>query len=274
MIDEELRILILEDRITDADLSQRELRRTGLRFTARRVQTRAEFETALDKFRPDLILSDFTLPGVFDGLTALELARASCPHVPFVLVSGTIGEENAVEAMKLGAADYVLKDRMERLGPAVLEALEAARLRKEKEREKTALKAALRECEIDHRELIEWAADGIFVADRTGKILLANVRCCDMLGYDEEELIGLDIAETYPEHERAELDKRIAELARIQTGRFERMMRRKDGTCFPVEISFNYLDNGAHQGIVRDITERRVEQRGSGSRASQMKRRR
>lgn len=269
MIDEELRILILEDRIADAELSQRELRRTGLRFTARRVQTRAEFETALDKFRPDLILSDFTLPGIFDGLTALELARTSFPHVPFVLVSGTIGEENAVEAMKLGAADYVLKDRMERLGPAVLEALEAARLRKEKER----VKAALREYEIDHRELIEWAADGIFVADRTGKILLANVRCCDMLGYDEEELIGLDIAETYPEHERAELDKRIAELARIQTGRFERMMRRKDGTCFPVEISFNYLDNGAHQGIVRDIAERRRGQRSeSGSRASRMKR--
>jgi signal transduction histidine kinase len=137
-IDEELRILILEDRIADSDLCQRELRRAGLRFTARRVQTRAEFEAALAKFRPGLIISDFTLPGTFDGLTALELARTSFPHVPFVLVSGTIGEENAVQAIKLGAADCVLKDRMERLAPAVLQALEAARLRKEKGLAETA----------------------------------------------------------------------------------------------------------------------------------------
>jgi PAS domain S-box-containing protein len=256
-IGEELRVLILEDRIADADLSQRELRRAGLRFTARRVQTRAEFETALDKFRPDLIISDFTLPGTFDGLTALELARTSFPHVPFVLVSGTLGEENAVKAMKLGAADYVLKDRMERLGPAALQALEAARLRKEKE----LAEAALRGSPIDYRELVEQAADGIFVADRTGKILLANARCCEMLGYGDEELIGLDLAETYPEGERAQLDKRIAELAKIKTGLFERMMRRKDGTCFPAEISFKYLDNGTHLGIVRDISERRREQK-------------
>jgi PAS domain S-box-containing protein len=253
VMSQEFRLLILEDRVTDAELCQEELRRAGLHFTARRVETRAGFEAALGEFRPDLILADFVLPGAFDGLVALELAQAALPRVPFVFVSGTIGEERAVEAIKLGASDCVLKDRLGRLGPAVLRALEGAQLRKEMELAETALLAS----EIKYHELIEQAADGIFVTDHAGKLLLANPRLCEMTGYSNEELVGRSIAETYPEEERAGLPGRFAQLAEVRTRLFERMLRRKDGSCFPVEVSVKFLANGTHQGIVRDITERR-----------------
>src|SRR5688572_27435807 len=127
MADRGLRILILEDAPADAELSQRELRRAGLQFEALRVDTRAAFERALREFGPDLVLSDFSMPTAFDGLTALGLTRERSPDLPFIFVSGTIGEDRAVEAMKRGATDYVLKDRPQRLPFAVASALKEAR---------------------------------------------------------------------------------------------------------------------------------------------------
>ncbi|MDB5864795.1 MAG: hypothetical protein JWO70_2601 [Betaproteobacteria bacterium] len=118
-----LRILLVEDMPLDAMLCEAELRRGGLAFSACRVQTRNAFEQALDGFEPTLIISDFTLPG-FDGFTALAIARARAPETPFIFLSGTIGEERAVEAMKQGATDYVLKDHLGRLLPVVRRALQ------------------------------------------------------------------------------------------------------------------------------------------------------
>jgi len=140
--DKSLHILIVEDAPADAELCRRELRRAGLKFTSRCVETREDFERALQDFEPDLILSDFSMPSAFDGLTALDLARAKSLHVPFVFVSGTIGEDRAVEAMKRGATDYVLKDRLNRLVPVIQRALReeeerAARRKIEQELEET-----------------------------------------------------------------------------------------------------------------------------------------
>lgn len=126
---ERLRILMLEDRIADAELCARELRRGGFQFDMQRVDTRPAFESALDASSPDLVISDFSLPSAFDGLAALEIVRSKYPEVPFVFVSGTIGEERAVEAMRRGATDYVLKDKLSRLVPVVSRALEEARER-------------------------------------------------------------------------------------------------------------------------------------------------
>ena len=126
MDERELRILIVEDAPAYAELCQRELRRAGLKFSAQRVDTREAFERALEEFNPDLILSDFSMPAAFDGLTALDLARAKSGKIPFVFVSGTIGEDRAVEAMKRGATDYVLKDRLGRLAPVIRRALQEA----------------------------------------------------------------------------------------------------------------------------------------------------
>jgi two-component system cell cycle sensor histidine kinase/response regulator CckA len=124
------KILLVEDNVLDAELLERELRRGGIDFVLKRVDDREGFLAALED-GPDLVLSDFELPQ-FDGLAALELLKERSPDVPFVLVSGTIGEEIAVAAMRQGASDYLLKDRLSRLPTAVRSALEQAHLRREK----------------------------------------------------------------------------------------------------------------------------------------------
>jgi CheY-like chemotaxis protein len=118
----ELRVLLLEDMAPNAKLIQDELSRSGLRFCSTRVETRDQFLEEIAQYRPDVILSDHGLPS-FDGLVALEEARRRFPELPFIFVTGTRGEEEAVRAIQHGADDHILKDHLERLGPAVTEAL-------------------------------------------------------------------------------------------------------------------------------------------------------
>ncbi|HKL88669.1 MAG TPA: sigma 54-interacting transcriptional regulator [Salinibacter sp.] len=158
--DDPLHILMLEDVATDADLIQRELEREGVAFEARRVTTQDAFLQALDAFAPDIILADYSLPS-FDGLAALELAQEERPHVPVVFVSGAIGEERAIETLKQGATDYVLKDQLSRLGPAVQRALRAAEERRARREAEQALRRA-------HDQLEQK------VAERTAELQEAN----------------------------------------------------------------------------------------------------
>src|SRR6267142_2422244 len=113
---------MLEDDAADAELTRFALRKGGLQFSMARVETRKDYLEALDQNPPELILSDYSLPG-FDGHAALELARTICPETPFIFVTGTMGEEVAIETLKSGATDYVLKTRLSRLIPAVHRAL-------------------------------------------------------------------------------------------------------------------------------------------------------
>ena len=140
-----LRILMLEDVASDAELEIHALRRAGMSCEWRRVEAEAEFAAQLETFNPHVIVSDFTLPA-FDGLSALELTRGVRPDIPFIFVSGTIGEERAIEALKQGAADYVLKTNLARLAPAVARAVHDAEERKSRARqaEKTARMECLR----------------------------------------------------------------------------------------------------------------------------------
>jgi signal transduction histidine kinase len=117
-----LRILLLEDTDTDAELVERALLRASLSFALHRVETEPGFLLALQDFRPDVVLADYRLPS-FDGLSALRIVRASSAEMPFIIVSGTLGDEKAVEVLKEGATDYILKDRLNRLAPAILRAL-------------------------------------------------------------------------------------------------------------------------------------------------------
>src|SRR5882724_13100256 len=116
---QEFRILMVEDAATDAELILRELKRAGLRCDAHRVETAVEYRRELEEFQPHVILSDFSMPN-FDGMEALRIASQSHPHIPFIFVSGTLGEEYAVRALKSGATDYVLKTNLIRL-PATIE---------------------------------------------------------------------------------------------------------------------------------------------------------
>jgi DNA-binding NtrC family response regulator len=122
------RILILEDESWDAELAQRLLSEAGLSFTAIVVDTQASFLEQLAAFQPDVILSDYHLPG-FSGKKALGIAQEQCPQIPFIIWSGVIGDEAAVELIKLGATDYVLKDRPARLPSAIERAIAQAEQR-------------------------------------------------------------------------------------------------------------------------------------------------
>jgi two-component system cell cycle sensor histidine kinase/response regulator CckA len=130
-----VRVLLLEDQPADAELVERELRRSGLAFTITQVSHERQFREALLDFAPDVVLADYHLPG-FDGLAALELVRATAPELPFIFVSGSIGEERAVEALRLGATDYVLKDRLGRIRPAIDRAIHERQIRHQLEQEK------------------------------------------------------------------------------------------------------------------------------------------
>ena len=139
---EVLRILFLEDRAEDALLAIEELRAAGFQLEWVRVVSETEFRDRL-KAEPDLILADYTLPQ-FDGLRALRIVRESGLDIPFIIVSGSIGEDLAVAAMQLGADDYLLKDRLARLAPAVTRALEQKRMRLEKRRAEIAARTVER----------------------------------------------------------------------------------------------------------------------------------
>jgi signal transduction histidine kinase len=137
-VDQPLCILILEDVASDAELIERELRRTKIPFSSRRADSRESFLKELEDFRPDLVLSDYYLPD-FDGLAALAICREQYPDIPFILVSGAIGEETAIEAIKSGATDFVLKDKLFRLAYCVARALREVQERAERRQAQQAL---------------------------------------------------------------------------------------------------------------------------------------
>jgi len=126
-----LKILFVEDSATDIDLIHRELKRSNLIFTSEIVETHEGFENALDNFMPDIILSDYSLPS-FDGLSAFHIKQRKYPDTPFIIVSGSIGEENATELIKNGVIDYTLKDKLFTLFHKIVRALEDTEKKKQK----------------------------------------------------------------------------------------------------------------------------------------------
>lgn len=197
-----LRILILEDVETDAELVLDELSEAGLVFTSRCVQDKASYLKSLDEFSPDVILSDYSLPS-FDGLSALKHALDQCPDVPFIFVSGALGEETAIELLKQGATDYVLKSRLSRLGPAVSRALQEAKERKERKmavealelksrslaEANTALKVLLQHREDDRTVLEEK------VLTNVSKLVLPYLENLKHLRLNEQQTAQLQMAE-------------------------------------------------------------------------------
>jgi two-component system, cell cycle sensor histidine kinase and response regulator CckA len=169
-----LNILIVEDSPNDADLVLFELRRAGYTPRWKRVETESDFLAELKKL-PDIVLSDYSLPE-FSGLRAAELLQKSGLNIPFILISGTVGEDVAVEAMKLGATDYLLKDRLVRLAQSVERALEQKRLGDERNRTQKELtwKTALLEAQVDS------ALDAILVVDEHTRRILQNQRLLEL----------------------------------------------------------------------------------------------
>lgn len=150
-MNDRVRILILEDSPADLELIESELSGSGMNFNSRRVETEEKFREALLEFAPDIILSDYDLPQ-FNGVRALSLARELSPGVPFILVSGAVGEETAIEVLTSGATDYVMKDRLARLVPAVRRALKESGEREKRKRAEAERDALLQQLEAMVRE--------------------------------------------------------------------------------------------------------------------------
>lgn len=250
---EPLRILLLEDSPTDAELNERALRRAGIAFTAQRVDSLPALASALDTFRPELILADYHLPG-FDGLQALELVLAKSPEIPYIFVSGAMGEELAVDSIKRGATDYVIKDRLARLPVAVRRAIE----------EKT-LKTQRAEAEDRFRVIFENARDGIVLIGESGLIADCNPEFERQAGRPLEQLRQTHIWELRPADKIEAARNKFYEIWRTGSGgTSELAFQRPDGAIVPIEFRGVAVHIGGRrylQSISRDITERkRVEQ--------------
>ncbi len=147
-----LRVLFVEDNADDVALLERELRRMGFEPEGTRVETEPDFLAELGN-EPDIILSDYSMPQ-FSGIRAAELLHESDLNIPFILISGTVGEDVAVEAMKKGATDYLLKDRIARLGAAIDRALEQKRLREERKQADREIRDQLQELQRWHEAML------------------------------------------------------------------------------------------------------------------------
>ncbi len=180
-----LNVLIVEDLENDAELMKIELERSGYRVACHRVQTREGMAAALARERWDLIIADYVMPQ-FNGLEALSLVKAQGHDLPFIIVSGHITDNTAVAAMKAGAHDYVMKDNLARLGPAVQRELREAQIRRDRRRADEKLKL-----EQVFRQAIENSVpSGITAIDLDGRQTYVNPAFCDMVGWSEAELLG------------------------------------------------------------------------------------
>jgi len=252
-MEKEFRILILEDLPSDAELAQKELKKFLKTFVVKVVDTEKGFIQALEKFKPDLIISDYHLPA-FDGLSALRITREKSSLIPFIIFTGSINEETAVECIQAGADDYVIKESIIRLAPAVLGAME----KKKTERERLNAIQALRESEVKYRNLFTQIADPVFVfAKRDHCFLDCNQSALDRYGYTLEELRDMTPYQLHHSEEQAEVDQRIDDEFDTSLHRYTHLT--KGGEDIQVEISttpIEYEGQEAWISIARDITER------------------
>lgn len=260
---ETVRVLIIEDLPTDAELCQREVKKALKDCQFRRVETRQDYLAALEEYKPDIIISDYKLPN-FDGISALKLAQETCPEIPFVLLTGSMNEDTAVECMKAGAWDYVIKEHVKRLGAVVLNMLEEKRLRLDKRKADKALKIS----EERYRRISSLTSDVAYscVADRGRdyEIDWLSGAVVTMTGYTDEEILArscwrfLVLKEDLPLFE-----KHITGLLPGQSDICELRLAQKNGNIIWVMARTECiaeLDNPGHTRIfggLTDITERK-----------------
>jgi len=198
-MNQQFNILMVEDNASDAELIVREIKSAGMRCDAHRVETAVEFRRELDEFQPHVILSDFSMPK-FDGMEALAIAKRSHPEVPFIFVSGTIGEENAVRALQSGAIDYVLKGNLLRLPPAIERAMREIRER----RARQVLERELRESGKKYQRLFQSHPHPTWVYDiETLRFLVVNDAAVARYGFSREEFLAMTINDVLPEKHHA-----------------------------------------------------------------------
>ena len=254
-----VRVLMVEDVADDAALVERELRRAGITGATRRVDSEGTYREALRSFAPDIILTDHSLP-TFGAADALRIAMLEAPDTPVIVVTGSLDEETAAEYIKAGAADYVVKHHLERVGPAVVRALDLRRARAEQAR----AEEARRQGEERFRALIEHGADAVALVAPDGTLLFASHSIERLLGFTPAELVG------HPGFERVHPD----DLPRVHAALrdiianpgtpagLELRWRHKDGSWRYIDgVAVDRLAEPAVGAIVvnfRDVSERRT----------------
>jgi PAS domain S-box-containing protein len=256
-----LRVLIVEDSVDDALLLLRELRRGGYEPSYERVDTAQAMLAALEKQDWDVVISDHAMPA-FSAPAALELLRENGrPDLPFIIVSGHIGEDAAVRAMKAGAHDFVAKDSLARLVPAIERELRDAEERRQRRRAQEALRLA----EEKYRGIFENAVEGIFQTTVDGRLVTANPMMARIFGYDSpqemmETLQDLEVQLYVDPARRTEFTRRMRQVGRVYE--FESQYYRKDGSVIWASTNARAVrdDSGeivGFEGTVEDITERK-----------------
>jgi PAS domain S-box-containing protein len=257
MMNPRLRILHVEDNAADAELTRDLLETGGIACDFTRVETEQGLTAALQDGEFDLVLGDYSLPS-FDGESALRLVREQHPDLPFIFLSGTMGEEVAIDALKLGATDYVLKTRMSRLVPAVHRALREARERRELQR----AEHELRNRELKIRRLVDANIVGIFISDLDNRIIEANDAFLEIIGSTRDDLKdgALRWPDLTPPEWQAASERASAQLTTSGVCElFEKQYIRRDGTHVPVLVAAAAIEGtrGENVAFVLDLTERK-----------------
>jgi PAS domain S-box-containing protein len=258
-----LRILMLEDLESDQELAERELRKAGFIFTSMRVETCAAFIRALEEFTPDLILADHSLP-TFDGVAALGIAQEHYPDIPFIILSGTLGEELAIETLKRGATDYVLKHRLSRLGSSVRRALSEA---SERAARKQA-QADLQESMHFIQQITDATPSLIYMLDvNQRRFVYGNRATTTIMGYEMSEIEQMGDAyllEHLHVDDLARLSERLARYNDVQDGEIVETafrIKHRDGEwrwLYSRETIFSRQPDGAPRlilGLAQDVTD-------------------
>ncbi len=257
-----LRVLIVEDDAADADLAIQELGAGGIESVHLRVDSEASFRAALGSFAPHIIISDFSIPG-FDGLAALQIAVHEAPDVPFIFVSGTLGEERAIQALRQGAVDYVLKTNPHRLVPAVKRALREVI---ERIRRRNA-ERQIRDSEQRLRDIVDTVQDWIWELNVDGRFVFSSESIRTILGFTVKELLGSSYQSYVHEADRETFARTLTQLTAEQRtiAGIQTRWRHADGTFRWLEGNLVVLTAAdgkvtGFRGTHRDATERKQQQ--------------
>jgi PAS domain S-box-containing protein len=253
----QLQVLLVEDSEDDALLLLRELKRGGYQVDYERVDTPDAMSVALDSRKWDIIIADYVMPH-FSGLSALKLLKKKEIDLPFILVSGKIEEDIAVESMKAGAQDFIHKHNFARLVPAIERELAEADVRLKRK----LAEAALRKSEEKYRIIVETANEGIMIVDQERRFTFVNQHTLDILGYAGDEIIGRKMDEFVAPQEMADHLKENQERTKGKVSQYERCFLRKDNIPIFCIVSASVLFDENNQfigffGMLMDITERK-----------------
>jgi two-component system cell cycle sensor histidine kinase/response regulator CckA len=251
-----LRVMVIENAMADAELNLHELQHAGFQCRPHIVGTREEFLDHLRRFHYDIVLADYRLPG-WTGMDALSVIRKSGSEIPFILVTGTLGEEIAVECIRQGVTDYVLKDHLARLPLVVSRALEEKTLRDAR----TFMVEALRQSESNSLFLFAHNPLPMWVFERESlQFLQVNDAALHHYGYERIEFLQMSVSDLHPPEEIPRLLKMFHDGSTCEKTDGQWHHRLKDGTIIDVEIFLHSMEySGRHSALVvaKDITERK-----------------